>query len=223
MDSANLWLVIAGVYWALLVVAMHMPGHAIPPELRPGERSDGTIHCLAYMVFAFLLCRAFDALHRRRYPAVNPPMLVYLFIFLVCVAYGFVDEETQPWTGRTADPEDWEADVLGSFIGCCLHLFVNVFLERDPAQVMLDRMRRRRRRSRRHRSHRRSSGSGEEHRSGEGPGGEGRGDDESRHRDAEDRHGRGEYGHASDDGHRRRRRRSRREHRDDRDDGAGFR
>lgn len=166
MDAANLWLVVAGVYWAMMVVAMHLPGHAIPPELRPDGGTDGVLHCLAYTGFSFLVCRAFDALHHRRYPALNPPMLVYFFIFLACITYGYIDEETQPLTGRTADPADWEADVLGSLFGVCLHLFMNIFLGSDPAQMVLDRMRRRHRSSRRHRSHRRSSRSAGESKSG---------------------------------------------------------
>lgn len=156
IDVAGLWLVLAGIYWFLLLMAMHFPGSAIPPELRPEEGSDGAFHCVAYLVFAFLICRAFDALHRRKYPAVNPPVLIYLFIFLVCITYGYVDEETQPWTGRTADSADWEADVLGSLLGVCTHLFVSVFFTADPAQLVLDRMRRSRRHGRSSRRHRSS-------------------------------------------------------------------
>jgi len=167
MDAGNLWLVVAGAYWVMMVLAMHLPGHSIPPELRPDGGTDGVLHCLAYTGFSFLVCRAFDALHRRRYPALNPPMLVYFFIFLACITYGYIDEETQPLTGRTADLADWEADVLGSLFGVCLHLFMNIFLGSDPAQMVLDRMRRRHRRSRRHRSHRHSSRSAGEHKSSE--------------------------------------------------------
>jgi VanZ family protein len=159
LDAAGLWLVLAGIYWLMLLMAMHFPGHSIPPELRPEEGSDGVFHCLAYLLFSFLICRAFDGMHRRRYPNVNPPVLIYLFIFLACITYGYVDEETQPWTGRTADPADWEADVLGSLLGVCAHLFVSVFFTADPAQLVLDRFRRRHRRH----SHRRRS----KHRSGE--------------------------------------------------------
>lgn len=159
IDAAGLWLVLAGIYWLLLVMAMHFPGHAIPPELRPEEGSDGLFHCLAYLMFSFLICRAFDAFHRRKYPTVNPPALIYLFIFLACITYGYVDEETQPWTGRTSDSADWESDVLGSLLGVCAHLFVSVFFTADPAQLVLDRFRRRHRRH----SHRRRS----KHRSGE--------------------------------------------------------
>lgn len=156
VDAAGLWLVVAGVYWVLLLMAMHFPGNAIPPELRPDEGSDGLFHCIAYLMFAFFICRAFDAMHRRKYPTVNPPVLIYLFIFLACITYGYVDEETQPLTGRTADSADWEADVLGALLGVCAHLFVSVFFTADPAQLMLDRLRRRRRHGRSSRRHRSS-------------------------------------------------------------------
>jgi len=156
IDLATLWLSVAGIYWLMLVMAMHFPGHAIPPELRPAAGSDGLFHCAAYTIFAFLICRAFDALHRRKYPTVNPPALIYFFIFLLCITYGYVDEETQPWTGRTSDSGDWEANVLGSLFGVCAHLFVSVFFTADPAQLVVDRINRRRR-HRRH-SHRHRSG-----------------------------------------------------------------
>lgn len=130
-DAANIWLIIAGMYWLVLLMAMHLPGEAIPEGFRPGE-SDGVVHTLAYMVFGFLLCGTFDALHRRRYPTANTPVLIYVFIFLACITYGYIDEETQPLTGRTADAADWEADVLGALIGCCLHLAMKIFLTSDP-------------------------------------------------------------------------------------------
>lgn len=161
LDTAALWLPLAGIYWVMLVMAMHFPGQAIPEELRPTGDSDGLFHCVAYFGFAFVICRAFEALHRRRYPTVNPPMLVYLFIFLLCVTYGYIDEETQPWTGRTNEAGDLEADALGSLFGVCAHLFVTVFFTTDPAQLVLERWQRRRRkrhRSRRHRSRRHGSG-----------------------------------------------------------------
>lgn len=204
VDAATVWLLVAGIYWLLLLMAMHFPGSAIPEELRPSRGNDGAFHCGAYAVFALLICRAFDALHRRRYPTVNPPVLVYLFIFLACITYGYVDEETQPFTGRTSDSADWEADVLGSLLGVCGHLFLTVFFTGDPAQAVADRINHRRR-HRRHRSHR--------HRSSRPAGGEhgsdgvaGSGDDESNDRSAEDDRSRGR---------RRRRRRRSAETRDD--------
>lgn len=181
VDTAGLWLSIAGIYWVMFVLAMHAPSYAIPPELRPSEGADGVLHCLAYFGFAFLVCRAFDAMHRRRYPAVNPPVLIYLFVFFACITYGYIDEETQPLTGRTADSADWEADVLGSLFGVCTHLFLSVFFTSDPAQAWVQRMELRRRRHRR--SHRHRSGSGSSS---------------------------GDMEHQHDDGHHRRRRRRRR-------------
>jgi hypothetical protein len=161
-DAANLWLIIAGLYWLILVMGMHLPGESIPDAFRPGD-SDGAVHTLAYMVFGFLLCGTFDALHRRRYPAANTPVLIYVFIFLACVTYGYIDEETQPLTGRTADAADWESDVLGSLIGCCLHLAMKIFLTSDPVAFGIagERSHRRRRHRSRSRS-RRSSGDGSE-------------------------------------------------------------
>ncbi|MCE9607646.1 MAG: VanZ family protein [Planctomycetia bacterium] len=136
-------------------MAMHLPGDTIPRELRPEPGTDGTVHSIAYAGFAFLLCRTFDAWHRRKYPTVNPPLLFYVFIFISCITYAYIDEETQPLTGRSADPADWQADVFGAAFGCCCDLFLTIFLGRTPQGL-----KKRRRRRHRHR-HRTRSESGE--------------------------------------------------------------
>lgn len=103
--SAIPW--ILAVYVALMFVATHMPAAHIPKSL-PG--SDKHWHFLAYFGLGAIL-----SVWGRSRPS-NWPWIA----LAIAAVYGIVDELLQIPVGRTADIEDWIADIAGAGSGVAL-------------------------------------------------------------------------------------------------------
>jgi len=113
----KLWGGLTVCYWLLMVLAFHMPiprraaeKVALPPN------SDKTIHVVIYGGFGLLLAGTLDVWCRRNRRSLSA---VARSVALLGAAslYGFVDERTQPWTGRFYDLGDFYADVIGAAAG----------------------------------------------------------------------------------------------------------
>jgi VanZ family protein len=98
--------------WLFFFVLTHWPKEAMP-EGPAFMHLDKVIHFLLYTILGFLLShREFDALNYRKQ---------VLIVFSILAAYGFFDEFTQPYIGRTAEFLDWIADICGVAAGITLH------------------------------------------------------------------------------------------------------
>ena len=106
-------------YWIAAFVATHSPplfrDDDGPPMFEPPIGPDKVFHFGGFAVLAFLLMNAL------RRPAAT---------FVICLLYGVLDELTQPPFGRTADPFDLLADLLGAAAGVAL--FVRIRHRRKP-------------------------------------------------------------------------------------------
>lgn len=103
------WGVRAGLvlFWLAVFAATHAPVQHLP---HPGVSNDKVQHLLAYAVLGALLTSALATLRPWSW------QLVVLAI-AIAAAYGVIDELTQLLVGRTADPKDWIADVVGATLG----------------------------------------------------------------------------------------------------------
>jgi VanZ family protein len=95
-------------YTGLLVCATHHPR----PEdlLGPSPPSDKTLHFIAYAVLAGLTSATWLTARRRARLGIAP-------LAIALAAFGAVDEVTQPFFRRHADPLDWVYDCIGIAIG----------------------------------------------------------------------------------------------------------
>ena len=103
-------LAICIVLWITALFVTHCPRGQIPGLDLPGETSrglGGLLHALGYFALAgaFWLTLAAYGLSLRRRLAL---------VIGVFVAYGALDEITQPLFGRQADLFDWLADLIGA-------------------------------------------------------------------------------------------------------------
>ncbi len=104
-----------GLYAAGIFFASSLPK---PPPLPSVAGADKVLHFAAYAGLAVLCARAF----RRRWPGLSPWGLGNLSLLAVAL-YGLTDEFHQAFVpGRTADPWDWLADILGAAAGTLAYL-----------------------------------------------------------------------------------------------------
>ena len=89
----------------VLTVAMLWPIHQ-PPQAPDG--SDKVVHLIAFAALAFPLART------GRFGLIP--------IFITTSAYGGIIEVLQPFFGRSADMQDWIADIAGVTLGILLAL-----------------------------------------------------------------------------------------------------
>jgi VanZ family protein len=99
---------LTGAYTGLLVFATHYP----KPEQLLGTNlpSDKTLHFLAYGALG-LLAAALVAVSGRWSAQRVAALAAGL------VAFAAIDEVTQPWFGRSAEPLDWVYDLIGLAAG----------------------------------------------------------------------------------------------------------
>jgi VanZ family protein len=99
---------LTAAYTGLLVFATHYP----KPEqfLGPNPPSDKTLHFLAYGALG-LLAAALLAVSGRWTPRRVAVLAAGL------AAFAAIDEATQPWFGRSAEPLDWVYDLIGLAAG----------------------------------------------------------------------------------------------------------
>jgi VanZ family protein len=98
---------VLALYWPTLFVLAHIP---IPQVVRRAHMNDKSLHLLAYMILTFLLWSAIkprERVHWRR-------TAVWCLLAVVAV-YGICDEWLQrALGGRSMDPRDFVADVIGA-------------------------------------------------------------------------------------------------------------
>jgi VanZ family protein len=98
-------------YMGLLVFATHYPR---PEELLgPNPPSDKTLHFVAYAVLAVLAAATWLTARRTASRGIAT-------LAIALAAFGAVDEVTQPFFRRHADPLDWVYDCIGIAIGITL-------------------------------------------------------------------------------------------------------
>lgn len=111
------WCALAIGYWLAMAAALHVP---LPDEEHGGpklpENTDKTAHYALYGLLSWVLCRTADEFASAPSRRTAVPY-VYGPVFVACLAYGVVDELTQPWTGRRCELADWYADVGGTALG----------------------------------------------------------------------------------------------------------
>lgn len=96
------------IYWIAAFTGTHIP--SVPGELVE-VLGDKILHYLAFGGLAFLAARYC----RQRLGGYNFTKAV--FIFVILISYGIIDEVTQPYVGRSCSPWDWLADILGTVSG----------------------------------------------------------------------------------------------------------
>ena len=89
----------------VLTVAMLWPIHQPPPT---PDGSDKVVHLIAFAALVFPLSRT------GRFGLIP--------IFIATSAYGGIIEVIQPYFGRSADMQDWIADIAGVALGMMLGL-----------------------------------------------------------------------------------------------------
>ena len=89
----------------VLTVAMLWPINQPPPA---PDGSDKVVHLIAFAALAFPLA------HTGRFGLIP--------IFIAASAYGGIIEVLQPSFGRSADMQDWIADIAGVVLGIVLAL-----------------------------------------------------------------------------------------------------
>ena len=89
----------------VLTVAMLWPIHQPPPT---PDGSDKVVHLIAFAALAFPLART--------------GRIGLLPVFIGASAYGGIIEVLQPSFGRSADMQDWIADIAGVGLGIILAL-----------------------------------------------------------------------------------------------------
>jgi hypothetical protein len=108
--------VILAVYVILLLIFLHIP---IPQLVYQANVSDKWLHFLAYMNLFFLL-----------WFSINPDMKINWrkwstwLIITGLLVFAWVDELTQPYTGRSYDIQDLTADAEGIFGGLVILTFL---------------------------------------------------------------------------------------------------
>lgn len=105
------------VFWPLHVAVFHVPIAPQPPStstLPP----DKTVHLVTYAILAALASWVAWPYGERSRRHGWGWLFVRCAIMLALLAgYAWLDEYTQPWTGRKDDWADWRADVVGAAAG----------------------------------------------------------------------------------------------------------
>lgn len=110
--AATAWTAALIIYWVVLFAGTHFPSSG--GELGPLLNVDKLVHAGAYFVLATLLLNAARGGGDRLGRATR------LSLAGVLLAYGAVDELTQPLAGRTCDFADWVANTVGVALACAV-------------------------------------------------------------------------------------------------------
>ena len=121
---------VLALYWIVLCVGTHLPSdHVIMQSI---TLWDKFMHITAFAGLAVLLAATSVVWRNRNARIGSPasagqyfkalcraplPRLNYLLIWVIAVAYGALDEPTQPTFGRDCDIVDLLADTLGATSG----------------------------------------------------------------------------------------------------------
>jgi VanZ family protein len=103
------------IAWAILIII----GSSIPDLGNPVFKftfSDKFEHIGEYSFFGFFLAYAFFK---------SRPMPAFIMMLIICAAFGVSDELHQLFVpGRTCDPFDALADVIGSAVGIWIYIWL---------------------------------------------------------------------------------------------------
>lgn len=110
---------LAIAYFSLLFAATHWP---LPPGAIP-QGADKLYHFGAYGLLAFLVLAGWELSIKQRLEPKH-----FFAVWLAGAAYGVVDELTQIPVGRSADPRDWLADVVGVVCGVAAYLAIRAIV-----------------------------------------------------------------------------------------------
>ena len=114
-----------GVWWVVQTVLTTLPGEDLPPL--PPTWGDLAAHAGIYGLLGLLVARA---ARRSAWPAGR-----VWWIWGALMAWGALDEVHQLLVpGRSADPVDWVADVVGAGLGLAMG---NLMLTRTRASSWL--------------------------------------------------------------------------------------
>ncbi len=91
--------------WCAQVFLMHVPLAGRGPSTIP--HLDKVAHAGLYFCLTLAGAVRLGVLRRR---VAGRTLLLWALVYAV---YGILDEQTQPWTGRTAELDDWLADLVG--------------------------------------------------------------------------------------------------------------
>ena len=120
------WRIVAWcIYLAIAFAMTHTPGGDI--DLVPGFLSDTIMHAAGYCILGIL--SIWVAATNRAGLTVKTIGIVYLAI----LAYGVIDERTQPLVGRSCELSDWLADAAGGLVGIGLATAVHRRLSPGPS------------------------------------------------------------------------------------------
>lgn len=99
----------------VLTVAMLWPINQPPPA---PDGSDKVVHLIAFAALAFPLART------GRFGLIP--------VFVGASAFGGIIELIQPYVGRSAEMQDWIADIVGVALGIILAQLYRRFRKRHP-------------------------------------------------------------------------------------------
>lgn len=116
------------LYWPVLFILAHI---RMPEIVQQAGASDKTLHLLAYMVLVFLLWGAISP-----YQKVHWHKAMVWWLLLVIVGYGVVDEGLQGYVGRTADVQDFLADLGGTMVSLVLLTLLDFWLAATIVSAM---------------------------------------------------------------------------------------
>lgn len=102
--TAVFWLAALVLYWLAIFVGTHLPTQRVSGM---AMANDKLVHAAAYAVLTTLLCIAW------RRVGGSLGLSGRLVIAAVVLAYGALDEFSQPYFGRSCDLLDWIADSAG--------------------------------------------------------------------------------------------------------------
>lgn len=110
---ARLAFCLLALFLPVQAMAMHWPLPKLPPRVM--HIWDKAPHFLFYAMLASLLVWYIVAQRRAKGASNAEGLARRLLMAFVCVAaYAWIDELTQPFTGRECDVLDWLADILGA-------------------------------------------------------------------------------------------------------------
>jgi VanZ family protein len=100
-----------------MLLAFHIPiSEETEEEVGLPPNSDKTIHVVIYSGFGLLMCGLLEARAANRGRPMSSASHA-VCVLLMATAYGYVDEVTQPFTGRNYDLRDFYADIIGTAFG----------------------------------------------------------------------------------------------------------
>jgi VanZ family protein len=116
-------------YAAVLELATHWPydpaGYLRIMLRTQRPPSDKTLHFVAYAILAALLWACM------RLRAAEPLRATGIVLAIIAV-WAVVDEATQPFFYRAAEPLDWVYDMIGAALGCAVAMLGDRLLAPRP-------------------------------------------------------------------------------------------